>query len=219
MDAMQQHLQRHTFKGSALSDQLLANLAIYPDVHCELPDTTSSAHEVGDVGAPLGVASKKLSHSPKLSLEQANFFMRKIINTFEADTSAIPMDGKAKCRIEHADLWAARQTMQWWEPVGRQTAQDGLSSEDFADIEFSVMHSSILDQEVASMMQRRPPIFYLEMLPSLASSQRREEASALAAPRQKLCRVAPAQRSGERFAELSIRANDSGSRCRDGTAD
>ena len=53
MDAMQQHLQRHTFKGSALSDQLLATIAIYPDVHCELPDTTSSAHEVGDVGAPL----------------------------------------------------------------------------------------------------------------------------------------------------------------------
>ena len=69
------------------------------------------------------------------------------------------------------------------------------------------------------MMQRRPPIFYLEVLPSLASSQRREEAPALTAPHHKLCRVAPAQRSGERFIDLSIQANDSGSRCRAGTAD
>ena len=77
----------------------------------------------------------------------------------------MPADGKAKSRTQQEDLIAARRTVQWWEPAGREVLSRELSEEDFQEVEITVTQSNVLDQEVANLMLRKPGIFCVAMLP------------------------------------------------------
>ena len=83
----------------------------------------------------------------------------------------MPADGKAKSRMQQEDLIAARRTVQWWEPAGRVVLLQALSAEDFQEVETTVTQSNVLGQEVANLRLRKPGIFFVAMLPSLASQQ------------------------------------------------
>ena len=97
--------------------------------------------------------------------------MRNIIRSYEAETSGMPADGKAKSRMQQEDLVAARRTVQWWVPSGREVLSRALSADYFQEVEATVTESNIMDQEVANLMQRKPSIFFVSMLPSLASQE------------------------------------------------
>ena len=112
-----------------------------------------------------------MEHSSQRTAAQANVLMQKIIRICAEETSGMPADGKAKSRMQQEDLIATRRTVQWWEPAGREVLSRALSAEDFQEVEVSVTQSSILDQEVANLMLRKPSIFFVAMLPSLACQQ------------------------------------------------
>ena len=81
----------------------------------------------------------------------------------------MPQDARAKHRTSPEELEAARRTVQWWEPTGREVCSERLSAEDFAELQSTILQTSIMDSEVANLMLRRPTVFCAEMLPSLAS--------------------------------------------------
>ena len=110
--------------------------------------------------------------------------MHKIIRSYEDETSGMPADGKARRRMQHEDMIAARRTVQWWEPAGKEVVSLELSAEDFMEVESTVTQSNILDQEVANLMLRKPGIFFLAMLPSLASQQQQPGAGMAAEAQQ-----------------------------------
>ena len=173
LEALQKHLQHHSWKACALSDALLASPLIYPDLMPDSSDHTASATTSDDAThlarfAPPGTHHRTLQYSPTLSSDQAIILLQKVIRSFEEETSCMAVEGKAKCRMQLEDLQAARRTVQWWEPAGREVLSQSLSPEDFQEVEGTVLHSSMMDQEVSNLMLRKPTVFFPGMLPSLA---------------------------------------------------
>ena len=99
-----------------------------------------------------------MEHSSQLTAAQANVLMQKIIRSYEEETSGMPADGKAKNRMQQEDVIAARRTVQWWEPAGREVLSQALSAADFQEVETTVTQRNVLDQEVANLMLRKPGI-------------------------------------------------------------
>ena len=97
-----------------------------------------------------------MEHSPKLSGDQAFILLQKISKSFEEETGSMADEGKAKHRMELEDLCAARRTVQWWEPTGRQVLSQVLSPEDFKEAMGTVLGSNIVDQAISSRRLRQP---------------------------------------------------------------
>lgn len=65
--------------------------------------------------------------------------------------------------------WLAyRMIVQRWDETVCTVAEKDLSPEDFQLLEHSILEDSNMDQELLSVLARRPPVFHLGMLPSLS---------------------------------------------------
>ena len=140
LEAAQQHLQHHGWKACARSEVLLAGKLIYPDVMSDSDYTNGATTSATAVNETWRCPA---GHSPRVM-------------------TALPTAKRPP------GLCAARRTVQWWEPTGRDFLSQSLSQEDFAEAEGTVLRTGMLDQEVSSLMLRRPSVFFASMRPLLA---------------------------------------------------
>eukprot|EP00974_Lingulodinium_polyedra_P020735 2007037-Lingulodinium_polyedra.AAC.1 len=122
LEAAQQHLQHHSWKNCALSDALLASPLIYPELATDCDNYATTSDSASEARfAPPGAVTAAVEHNSQLSTKQANILLQKIIKSYEEETSSVPAEGKSKSRMQlPEDVIAARRTVQWWEPAGRE---------------------------------------------------------------------------------------------------
>ena len=68
------------------------------------------------------------------------------------------------------ELDTLRKVAKFWKPVGETACKSAMSAEDFRELESTILTTSMMDGEIASLMDRSPDFFYTEMLPSMAVS-------------------------------------------------
>ena len=99
---------------------------MYPGV--EAKDKSSQVPVMEFMPPHVVVLTEVMHHSPMLSPEQANFFLKKIITMFERNTDTAEV--KAKHRIELGTNFAmARQICQCWVPTGQTLCFKMLSAD------------------------------------------------------------------------------------------
>ena len=91
--------------------------------------------------------------------------------------SRLDLKGKARALEE---LWlGCRRITQAWDLTIGVCAKRDLDSTDFADVERAILLKETLDSELLAALDRKPVLFHLGLLPSLARGQADEEQAAL----------------------------------------
>ena len=167
------------YKGSVFTDDLLRNRWLYVGSHLPKEEAPSEL-ELAAVPAfgspesfvPKGQSHAVLNHDTALTSTQFDLMINKAIKVFEADTAHMErVEDKARNRPKDEQWLGYRKIIQRWTESMEAVCKKDLSSEMFDLLAQAVLEKDVMDQEFLSILDRRPHLFFVGMLPTCSSQQ------------------------------------------------
>lgn len=165
------------YKHLVITDDILMRKWLYVGSHLPkevLPDDVElRAKDTVQQYIPEGAKCAVLHHDTPLSPKQFEMLLAKAVAIHEAHL-AITSRADAKSKLKPSEeMWLQhRQVIQRWEETISLVAKEELSAEDFEVLRKAVEEDERMDGEIMCVINRRPPKFFLAMLPSCGLSER-----------------------------------------------
>ena len=158
---MEDHLHEVLYKNAGITDAMLGDRSAYSCGMSNIGEPEPyDAATARAKGAPVGVKVYHLSHQDGLTEEQSNFYFRKLLSMHEFEASSVTSeDAKRACRVKDDEMDNVKKVAKFWKPVGEAACRAALSMEDFEELQNTILTSSMMDGEIASLMDRARVFF------------------------------------------------------------
>ena len=177
LDILREHLQWvGDVRMSVISDDVLRQKWFYVGSVAPKEDSPEPAGSQSllrpEAYVPKGAKFAAMNHEAPLTARQFDLMLKKAIKAHEEDTSLLDRDDlRAKCKPKEEHWLQYRKVVQQWDQSMAEVCQAELAPAEFELLEEAILRSRSMDREVLSMLQRRPSVFHIGMLPTLSSRE------------------------------------------------
>lgn len=161
------------YRYSVISDEILMKKWFFVGSTLPKEEATLPALDSGlkpEAVVPRGSPHAPMQHDTPLSGSQFHIMLNKAIRIYEDQTLHLERDeAKTKFKPTEEKWLQYRKISQRWDETVSDVARLTLCPADFEVLERVVLQNRSLDDKILRMLERKPPIFHLGMLPSLST--------------------------------------------------